>query len=103
MEEGILIMKYIVAVYEIDREYGGPEEGGWWYGSGRFMRLISVCGSEEEAVERCRRMNRALDYKRSCSGRYGIGSVLYSGGHYEAQIWDNFAPDSYPERRPHYE
>ena len=23
--------KQYVSVYEVDREYGGPEEGGWWY------------------------------------------------------------------------
>ena len=22
---------YVVAYYRIAREYGGPEEGGWWY------------------------------------------------------------------------
>ena len=23
--------KCFVRVYEVDKAYGGPEEGGWWY------------------------------------------------------------------------
>lgn len=33
-------MRSIVAFYEVDREYGGPEEGGWHYNTGRFVRAI---------------------------------------------------------------
>jgi hypothetical protein len=27
-------MRSIVAFYEVDREYGGPEDGGWYFSSG---------------------------------------------------------------------
>ncbi len=27
-------------VYLIDRAYGGPEEGGWWYDTGERVRII---------------------------------------------------------------
>lgn len=29
-----------LAVYEIDRAYGGSEEGGWWYDCGRLVACI---------------------------------------------------------------
>ena len=28
-------MTYTVAVFEVDRAYGGPEEGGWWFDYGQ--------------------------------------------------------------------
>ena len=27
-------MDYTVAIFFVDRAYGGPEEGGWWYDFG---------------------------------------------------------------------
>lgn len=38
-------MRSILAFYEIDRIYGGPEEGGWWYDSGTFVRAITIRGA----------------------------------------------------------
>ena len=37
-----------VSVYEVTREYGGPEEGGWWYNEYTLIdsRLVSI---DEEA------------------------------------------------------
>lgn len=28
---------YFICVYEVDRVYGGPEEGGWWYDTRTFV------------------------------------------------------------------
>ena len=33
--------RYVVAFYEIDRRYGGPEEGGWWYDCGALLRALA--------------------------------------------------------------
>lgn len=30
---------YFIGVYLVDRSYGGPEEGGWWYDSGYTVTL----------------------------------------------------------------
>ena len=35
-------MKYVVAFYAVDRAYGGPEEGGWWFDTGELVRLPRV-------------------------------------------------------------
>src|SRR5262245_19657920 len=37
-----------INVYERDRAYGGPEEGGWWYDTGRYCPNMSVVLSGEE-------------------------------------------------------
>lgn len=29
-----------LAVYEVDRAYGGPEEGGWWFDCGRLVACV---------------------------------------------------------------
>ena len=29
-----------LAVYEVDRAYGGSEEGGWWYDTGRLVACV---------------------------------------------------------------
>lgn len=31
--------RYAVAVYELNRHYGGSEEGGWWFNSGRLVHV----------------------------------------------------------------
>lgn len=38
---------YVLAFYDIDRAYGGPEEGGWWYDTGQLVRVWRTLKSEE--------------------------------------------------------
>jgi hypothetical protein len=92
---------YLVAFYEIDRQYGGPEEGGWWYDSGELVRLHSLEGNKEEAYRKSRRLNGLLRLVQR--GRKSVGSVIYDGGRFAAVVYKNKAPDHYPEERPHYE
>lgn len=94
-------MRYIVALYEIDRACGGPEEGGWWYATGVLARPLRVCLSEVGADARAARANRLLD--RLQHGRREVGSLLYEGGRHRACVFANTAPDAFPPRRPHYE
>lgn len=95
-----------VAIFELDRAYGGPEEGGWWYGVGELKRTVATFPEKGQAYEYSRRFNRTLAYrrekKRGRHYRFPLSSVAYSGGHYEAQVWKE-RPYSYPEHRPQYE
>ena len=50
---------HIVATYAIDRAYGGPEEGGWWYDTGTLERIVAIRHSEEAAFELARRARQA--------------------------------------------
>ena len=84
-----------VNVYEIDREYGGPEEGGWWYDSGRVIESHPVHSkiAEEQLTEAL-----ANRYPNT----HTVGNVLYSGGDYRVCVERSPGKD-YPEYAPHYE
>jgi hypothetical protein len=92
---------YVVAFYEIDRKYGGPEEGGWWYDTGDLVRVFHVCKNKSEAYAKAGRANdllRVLQWNHP-----SVSSVLYNGGRYEAQVFEDMAPERFPERTPYYE
>lgn len=95
-------MNYVVGLYELDRQYGGPEEGGWWYDSGELVRIMAVTHGAEKASQLCRRANHLLRFVQR-SLRYKSDSICYRGGEYGAYVYENVAPSYYPEQRPHYE
>lgn len=97
-------MTYSVAIYLVDRAFGGPEEGGWWYTYGI---------PEEEQVHHTKHFEKFdeagrysdilhdLIVKGLNEDRRDIGSVL-SEGIYEVVIMEG-EPKPFPERKPHYE
>lgn len=93
-------MRYVIAIYEIDRRYGGPEEGGWWYDTGELRRILGVRHNENEAYTLARRLNGWL--ARLQAGHRDVSSVLYSGGRYAIEVHEEYAPRYYPEERPYY-
>ena len=97
-------MRYVVAVYELDRCYGGPEEGGWWYNTGDLIRILAVYKDEQQAWAHAERFNRTLVYRRKQDPHFrSLSSVAYSGGHLAARVCERTAPEHYPTHRPHYE
>lgn len=95
---------HIVAVYEVDRRFGGPEEGGWWYDAGQLAKIVKVFRSEDLSRAYCRRLNARLR-SRSIgpnAGRRELSSVL-SEGVVCACVYEDQAPDHFPETRPRYE
>jgi len=92
---------YVLAFYEIDRAYGGPEEGSWWYDTGQLVRVWRTFKTEEKACAAARRANRLLEYLQR--HRPNVGSVIYTGGRHSVAICEDFAPKFYPETRPRYE
>jgi hypothetical protein len=94
---------YTLAFYEIDRAFGGREEGGWWYDTGQKVRdfkRIHV-DTEEEAYVICRRVNSLL--RTLNNPRYSVYSMVYNGGQYSCCMYrGNSAPKSYPKVRPYY-
>lgn len=86
-------------VYEIDRAYGGPEEGGWWYDTGHAIRTLGFVSHRK-----AQRALRLLQKHCECNnkGLHSPGSMLSEGLWREACIECHPARD-YPETRPHYE
>ena len=93
--------RYVVALYEIDRCHGGPEEGGWWYDCGELRRVLRVAASEDAAHAAAARANRLLDRLQRC--KPGVSSLAYGGGRHRACVFARTAPQWFPEARPRYE
>lgn len=101
---------WTVAVYLIDRAYGGPEEGGWWYDCGEPVtyrldgieigELCRLFADRSEARAWRAELQTKLDNGPN-KGRREISSVL-SEGMYAAELREGY-PKPWPEQRPHYE
>jgi hypothetical protein len=91
-----------VAVYHVDRAYGGPEEGGWYYDCGERVkdRKVYTCHSREKAYELASKINASLNENEN-EGRPSIYSVL-SEGQYRALTFEGDAPDYFPAETPYY-
>ena len=86
-----------VAVYEIDRAFGGSEEGGWWFDTGQLMeQRVVPCHILEATVEQ-------LQAEWPDEDGANVGSVIYRGGCYNVRWDDKPHPEFYPEHQPHYE
>lgn len=95
---------YAVAVYAMERKYGGPEEGDWWYDAGELV-AIATADSDEAAT--------ALALELEGGEFKNTGRPLHSvnfghSGTDKAYRMSIHAPgekivDSFPEETPHYE
>lgn len=108
---GAASVPYIVAVYDVNKCYGGPEEGGWWYDAGSKVRDIrTFTGDEDDAYAFANRLNDKLGRGVNQNGtglnarlgKYSPGSVACDG-FLEARVYEGAAPEGFPDRRPHYE
>lgn len=101
---------YWVAIYDVNRAYGGPEEGGWWYDTGDLVidpdiygELMPMAFTEEDrAITYVNKMKLKATAANLAEGRRDKGSVA-STGQYEAQIHEGFLAQHYPASRPRYE
>lgn len=90
-----------VNVYELDRAYGGPEEGGWWYNTGELVQTVPVWSdawSDDDIEKLC----ELLGNQYPKEGDRSIGSVLYAGGAH-AIVVEPHEGKSWPQERPRYE
>lgn len=97
---------FYIHKHEITLNYGGPEEGGWWYESGvpvEDWKPIAFV-DEEAAYEQCRQLNTAEKVRQEEEEEYDFTSVLsYRSHHYAYMVDETSEMRAYPEQRPHYE
>ena len=118
-----------IAAYHVTRNYGGPEEGGWWYDAGELKAWYIVARSEREHMSFVRSIEKdrpglvrnsygaALvkektlnEVKARAMREFGhlddgrcLGSVL-STGRIVMRVIEGRKPEAfYPSERPHYE
>lgn len=83
-----------VNVWCVWRQYGGPEEGGWWYDRGECVKTV-VCSTRPQA--RVVRNELLVDYPLSDDRFRGL-----NGSDYKITI-DDQRGTHFPKTRPHYE
>jgi hypothetical protein len=100
-----MTMFYTVTLAHIDRRYGGPEEGGWWYDhasplvEGKDADHVRVFHAEDDAIAYARSLDAVADARNEAEGNRDLNSVL-SEGIVASWIWEGFPQ---PAPRPHYE
>jgi hypothetical protein len=92
---------WTVSLFLVDRAYGGPEEGGWWYTCGEPVldERLRAFNNRDEADAYARGL-RPVEEEMN-KGRPSTGSVL-SRGEYQYHVQEGW-PKAFPEVRPHYE
>jgi len=100
--------RFYIHKHDIRQEYGGPEEGGWWYESGVPVEGWNpeehVFFDEDAAYAECRRLNYDEGVRAQAEEDYEYTSVLsYKSTHYSYDVQDDPTPYYYPDHKPHYE
>ena len=81
-----------VNVYEEDRQYGGPEEGGWWVNTRTPMHSEQVVSTGDvwQAL-----WGLSKRFTRNVANSQGTSSVVYDGGEYSFWL-ENQPAEFYP-------
>ena len=96
---------WCVSIYLCDRAYGGPEEGGWWYGCGDPVLDAAEHTRIFTNLDAARAYRNRLEVEvvdALNEGRRSIDSVLSEGQYAAVVDWGHY-PQHYPQHRPHYE
>ena len=85
-------MPYYANVYEVDRVYGGPEEGGWWE-TVYTPKVSHKCRTKAGARFKLERLEKEYNKIRP---EWPLYSLNYNGGVYAYYVEDMEA-DYYPQ------
>lgn len=94
LNEKLQLCSWFANVYEVDRAYGGPEEGGWWYDTGE-IKLSVPCLTWDGAWEVAEKLRKLYPHTGKSS------SVIYDGGDYSVMVQQKRGED-YPKHRMAY-
>lgn len=94
-----------VNIYDADRAYGGPEEGGWWYDTGWPLDNQRAHGggtffNPARAWDHAQAINDALRAREVGISSRDPRSVLYRG-RIEAHV-ERHPAQAFPQERPYY-
>lgn len=90
-----------VNIYEVNRGYGGGEEGGWWYDYGQIVKSFPVEGDRQNAQDAMIAVQKVVDEWNDDGRNRDISSVNCEGN-FQCWIQDHPGRD-FPDRKPHYE
>jgi hypothetical protein len=89
-------MTWHLAIYETARLYGGPEEGGWYYETGRPIRTVFQYTSRRLAQKFAGKLNAEFEERNQAP----VGRNHYCG--LFAKV-TNHPPVKYPDKKPHWD
>lgn len=100
-----------VAVYLVQRLYGGSEEGGWWYEAKELCTLpeLTAFGTAFRTAHEDRAVRVASEVQQHLDRDWNVGdharplSSVLSTDHFVAQVHDGWPPLAFPAERPRYE
>ena len=100
-----------VAVHPVQRLYGGPEEGGWYYDSAELCTdpVLTAFGVTFAESQENRARTMALEVQAHLDRDWNVGdhareiSSVLSAGRFEAHVYDGWPPLACPAERPRYE
>lgn len=97
--EGVIIY---LNIYMVDRAYGGPEEGGWYFDYGLVEESIPLLPTEgQDLFDHVKTEHAKWAEVFTNEGRRPIYSVL-SEGEYQLKL-EIDKGQNWPAERPHYE
>lgn len=87
-----------VNAYDVNRAFGGPEEGGWWFDVGVLLESVTLLPGQDAAWVRERLTEK---HAPQFEGNHEIGSVLCEG---QLAVYEEDEPGAnFPTEYPHYE
>lgn len=109
IQEGFPVSRrrFVVAIHEVDRCFGGQEEGGWWFDVGwpakgsalsRHTRIFRSLAKARRYAERL-----GTEAAKASTGARSLSSVIYDGGQYRPVIQNGEQPRPWPGRKPRWE
>lgn len=101
---------YYVHKMRIEQQYGGPEEGGWWYDQRSPIDRLNSDYMEplprptmEEAALACRKLNAAETARRDTLTCSYTSVHSYQELFFTYTVTESPVPEPDPVNRPHYE
>lgn len=95
--------------FQVAQQYGGSEEGGWWFEAGwpapmASSPLVRVAFDEEDQAYAVARALNDYEDERRKGEDYDYTSVLSDrSSFFSYQVSEEALAVPYPESRPHYE
>ena len=83
-----------VSLYELWQQYGGPEEGGWYYECGAPIKCICIF-NKKQAIK------AALQLQQEARELFEDETDNYGWPTYSIEFDQKYAAP-YPQRKPHY-
>lgn len=93
------ILPFFVALYYVQRRYGGPEEGGWYYNAGVRKSKVKVFQDEQTARKFVVRAEKAM----AAWHQDNDFPLWRCDGRYDVEVYRDPPPPFYPLERPYYE